>query len=106
MNILEKKNFYNSLFDFYGDLLTKKQQTYFKNYYFDDLSLSEIANIHKVSRNAIFDQLNKIYQILENYEEKLGLFAKSMKRNEIYEKYNNSDDPRVIELIKKIKSLE
>lgn len=106
MNILEKKNLYNSLFDFYGDLLTKKQQIYFKTYYFDDLSLSEIANIHKVSRNAIFDQLNKIYQILENYEDKLGLFKKNMRRNEIYEKYRDNDNPDIIELVKKLKSLE
>lgn len=106
MNILEKKNFYNSLFDYYGKLLTPKQQLYFKNYYFEDLSLSEIANMHNVSRNAIFDQLNKIYQILENYENKLGLFHKNIARNQIYEQYSESNNPVLINLITKLKNLE
>ena len=61
MDILEKKNKYNQLFDYYGCLLTQKQQEYFINYYFEDLSLSEIANMFNVSRNAVHDQLNKIY---------------------------------------------
>jgi len=106
MNILEKKNYYNSLFDFYGSLLTPKQQEYFKNYYFEDLSLSEIANIHNVSRNAVFDQLNKIYHILENYEEKLHLYQKNLLRNEIYDEYSKVQNETIKEMITKLKNVE
>ena len=60
MDILEKKNKYNHLFDYYGCLLTEKQQEYFTSYYFDDMSLAEIADIYNVSRNAVHDQLKKI----------------------------------------------
>mgnify|MGYP003299742429 CR=1 FL=1 len=31
---MEKFVYLNELFDLYGDLLTEKQQTYFKDYYF------------------------------------------------------------------------
>ena len=55
MDILAKKEYYINLFDFYGDLLTEKQRQYFKDYYFDDASLAEIATVYGVSRNAIFD---------------------------------------------------
>ncbi len=106
MDLLGKKEFYNNLFDQYSELLTLKQQEYFKSYYFDDLSLAEIAEIHNVSRSAIFDQLKKIYTLLEQYEEKLGLVDKEKKRNEIYDGYLNSDNPEILELIEKLKNVE
>ena len=36
--------YYNSLFDYYGELLTPTQINYFKAYYYDNLSLSEISD--------------------------------------------------------------
>jgi predicted DNA-binding protein YlxM (UPF0122 family) len=106
MDLLEKKTFYNNLYDYYKNLLTPKQQMYFENYYFDDLSLAEIAKLHQVSRNAVFDQLNKIYLLLEEYETKLGLLRKENKRNELYESYAQCNVPEVRELIEKLKNME
>lgn len=106
MELLNKKDFYNNLFDCYKELLTDKQQEYFQSYYFDDLSLSEIAEIYNVSRSAIYDQLKKIYILLEQYEEKLGLLEKETKRNEIYDEYLELDNPEVLELIERLRNLE
>lgn len=106
MDILAKKEYYINLFDFYGDLLTEKQRQYFKDYYFDDASFAEIATVYGVSRNAIFDQLQKIYRILEEYESKLGLYKKFQQYTAIYEEYKNSSNPEVIAIIKKMKSIE
>ena len=106
MNIIEKKNKYNQLFDYYGCLLTSKQQEYFVNYYFEDLSLAEIANIYNVSRNAVHDQLNKIYDLLDYYEEKLQLVSKTNNYNKILDEYNNSSSEETKELINKLRSLE
>ena len=86
MDILEKKQHYIVLFDCYENLLTDKQRQYFKDYYFEDMSLSEISQEYGVSRNAVFDQLNKVYNSLEQYEEKLGLFEKYEKRQNLYNK--------------------
>lgn len=106
MNIIEKKNKYNQLFDYYGCLLTSKQQEYFVNYYFEDLSLAEIASIYNVSRNAVHDQLNKIYELLDYYEENLHLVSKHNEYNNILEQYENSDKEETKELINKLRSLE
>lgn len=61
------------LFDFYSSLLTEKQQNYFVEAYFEDKSLSEIAEIYNVSKNAIHDSLKNIINDLLKYEEKLKL---------------------------------
>lgn len=106
MDILEKKNKYNNLFDYYGCLLTKKQQDYFVSYYFDDLSLSEIANIYNVSRNAVYDTLNKIYSLLDYYEKVLCLSKKDNEINTILSKYEKSSNEEVLELINKLRSME
>ena len=106
MDILEKKNKYNKLFDFYGSLLTVKQQEYFTQYYFEDLSLAEIAEIYNVSRNAVYDQLNKIYNLLDYYEANLKLSSKYEKYNELLEQHENSNNQELLEFINKLRSME
>ena len=64
------------LFDFYGKLLTNKQQEILSYYYEHDLSLGEIAEEFNVSRQAVHDILKRGKRILEAYEEKLGLVKK------------------------------
>jgi len=76
---LIKRDYHISLFDTYKTLLTEKQQQYFILYYYEDLTLSEIALEKNVSRNAVFDQIKKVIFVLEEYEEKLRLFEKNNK---------------------------
>ena len=61
------------LFDFYGDLLTAKRRAFFEYYYNGDLSLSEIAENEGLTRQGVYDTLNKGERQLRAYEEKLGL---------------------------------
>lgn len=68
--------YYNELYDLYGQLLTDKQRDYFENYYFNNLSLSEMAENYSVSRNAIHKQLKIVIEKLEDYEMKLKLNEK------------------------------
>ena len=56
------------LFDYYGDLLTDKQQEFFEDYYFSNLTLQEIADNNDISRNAVHNTLNVINEKLEYYE--------------------------------------
>lgn len=65
--------YYNSLFDYYGELLTPTQINYFKAYYYDNLSLSEISDEYNVSRNAISKTLKEVKDKLDYYESKLHL---------------------------------
>ncbi|WP_123040014.1 YlxM family DNA-binding protein [Cohnella candidum] len=81
-NSLEKTNRINVLFDFYGPLLTEKQQTFLKCYFHDDFSLGEIAAEFEISRQAVYEHLKRAEQMLENYEEKLGLAYRHEKLQE------------------------
>ena len=106
MDILEKKQHYIVLFDCYENLLTDKQKQYFKDYYFEDMSLSEIAQEYGVSRNAVFDQLNKVYNALEQYEEKLLLYSKFTQRQELYKKLSVINNDEVLKIVEELKNIE
>lgn len=73
---LEKTNYMNLLYDFYGDLLTDKQKEYGELYYADDLSLREISEELCVSRQAVHDNIKRTSQVLQKYEDMLGLIKK------------------------------
>ena len=64
------------LIDAYGSLLTNKKLEYIKMHYFEDLSLSEIAKINNVTKNAIYDSIKITLLELENYEVKLKIIFK------------------------------
>lgn len=82
---MDKKLYYNELYDYYKDLLTEKQQEYFENYYFQDYSLSEIAENEQVSRNAVHGQLKIVLERLDFYEETLHLCSRMHKLKQIIE---------------------
>lgn len=73
---LDEKIRYNSLFDLYGALLTEKQREYFSYSYLEDYSLSEIADLLGVSRNAVHDQIKIVLGHLDGFEEKIGLLKR------------------------------
>ena len=99
-DMLEKTNHLSRLFDFYHKLLTDKQKQYFIMYYHEDYSLQEIASFYKVSRNAIYDQLTITSEKLVEYEEKLQLLDKSLKREALIEAYlKTKDDTLLNELL-------
>src|SRR5690554_6084450 len=63
-------------FDFYGGLLTPKQQRVFSLYYMENLSLGEIAEQEGTTRQAVHDLLQRTEKILERWEEQLLLVDK------------------------------
>ena len=76
---MNKMIYLNNLYDYYQSLFTEKQRTYFEEYYFNNLSLGEIAENYNVSRNAVFNQLKIIEKKLEEYERDLQLYQKKAK---------------------------
>lgn len=87
-----------SLYDVYGCLLTDKQKSYFEEYYFDDLSFSEIASNHGISRNGVFDQIKRVANILSEYEEKLNLLKKMKKIEDL--RFDDNIKNEILEIIK------
>ena len=96
---MEKLIYLNELYDMYQSLLTEKQQMYFEDYYFDNLSYGEIGEKYGISRNAIFHQLKLIEEKLENYEKKLNLLEKKRTIDDII---NIVDDKRIKDALKNI----
>ena len=89
----------NILFDYYGDLLTEKQQEFFKDYYFDNLTLQEIADNNGISRNAVHKTLNIINDKLEYYESTLKLYEKAEKIKELIKDLDENIKESIDELI-------
>ena len=86
---MEERDLLIILYDYYGDLLTDSQKKYFEDYYFNDLSLSEISENLGVSRNACHNQIKSAENKLVNYEEKLKLVEKNKKIKEAVSKIND-----------------
>lgn len=61
------------LFDFYGEILTEKQQDVIDYYYNDDLSLAEISEHLGITRQGVRDSIKRAEATLIEMEEKLGL---------------------------------
>ncbi len=80
---MEDMFYYNELYDIYANLLTDKQRSYYEDYYFNNLSLGEMAINYNVSRNAIFKQLKFTVSKLLEFEEKLGFLEKIKKFSEV-----------------------
>ena len=96
---MEEHVYLTNLYDYYGELLTDKQKIYFESYYFDDLSLSEIADNNFVSRNAIHKQLKDAKELLEHYEKILKLYEKKNRINDIIKEIDDDIKKKIEELI-------
>ena len=95
---MEEVIYYNELYDLYGGLLTEKQREYFEDYYFNNLSFSEMAENYNVSRNAVFKQLHIVMDKLREYEDVLKL----KKKRQLIEDIIKDLDPNIKEKIEDI----
>lgn len=66
------------LFDYYGELLTERQRACLDMRYNQDLSLGEIAQELGVSRQGVYDNLNRAESLMRNMEEKTGFVRRSL----------------------------
>ena len=64
------------LMDFYSGMLTEKQRDVLELYYNEDLSLSEIAEHEKITRQGVRDSIKRGEDTLLELEDKLGMAKK------------------------------
>jgi len=83
------------LYDFYGELLTDRQNQVLQYYYEENYSLSEIAEELSVSRQAVHDTIHKAERSLRNYEEKLGIVERFMQTESDIEKAGRAIDQMI-----------
>lgn len=80
MNI-EKTIRINQLINVYGNLLNEKQLQVLQSYFYNDYSLSEIAENLSITRQAVSDLIKRVVKTLETYESKLNFVEKFNKVN-------------------------
>ncbi|HBG15388.1 MAG TPA: DNA-binding protein [Firmicutes bacterium] len=71
------------LYDFYANLLTKKQQKVFALYYLQNFSLAEIAEEEGTTRQAVHDLLQRTEKLLERWEDKLRLLEQYLQNKKM-----------------------
>ena len=111
--MLEKLLQISALFDFYGALLTEKQQRCLEMHLFEDFSLSEIGSELGISRQAVYDIIHRSEQSLRDYEEKLGLVARHAREREelrtisqmVQELTIKNNDLNIDEILKRLSNL-
>ncbi len=64
------------LMDFYGALLSQRQQDVMRLYHEENCSLQEIAEELGISRQGVHEALKKAESALQGFEEKLGLVGR------------------------------
>lgn len=96
---MEQRDYLIILYDYYGELLNEDNRKYFEDYYFDNLSLGEIAENSGISRNAVHKHIKSTESKLMFYEEKLKLYEKDKKLKFIINKIDNKELKEEIERI-------
>lgn len=93
------------LYNIYQSQLSNAQKEIFYDYYFLDLSLSEIAESKGISRSAVDDALGKACAKLESLEAELKILEKSenilQKLDELKKRTLNMREVEEIEEIEK-----
>ena len=91
--------YYETLFDYYGELFTDKQKEYFIDYYFNNLTLQEIADNNNVSKNAVHKNIKDVTEKLDYYESKLNLYNNKKKIEELIKDIDKNIKEQIEELI-------
>lgn len=77
------------LYDFYGELLTEHQKQLYEAVVYENMSLSEVASEHGISRQGVHDLIKRCDKTLYDYEEKFHLVAKFTSIKGKIEEINN-----------------
>jgi predicted DNA-binding protein YlxM (UPF0122 family) len=105
MDKIKKTIRYNTLLHIYGNLLSKTQYTFADAYFSYDLSLSEIAEAHSVSRSAVEDAIKKALKKLDDYEKELKVLEKNNKILELVAKAKDLEGNEKIQALEEIERI-
>ena len=86
------KNLYiSALLDVYGAVLNDKQRELCEYYYYEDLSLAEIAENVGITRQGVRDLIKRAEQTLTSLEEKCRYCERFLKLKELNGKAREGD---------------
>ena len=101
------------LYDFYGKLLTEKQRQVMALYHEGNLSLSEIGEEFRITKQAVHDTLKKAEQSLMEYEKNLGLVDKFIRSNQAFQQIDReidqimsvTEEPQVLQRLERVRNI-
>ena len=105
MDKIKKTVRYNSLLHIYGSLLSKTQYAFADAYFSYDLSLSEIAEAHGVSRSAVEDAIKKALKKLDDYEKNLKVLENNEQILSLIEKAKDLEGTEKIQVLEEIERI-
>lgn len=97
---MEKFEKINWLLDKYGVLLTDRQKEIMELYYYENLSLTEIANNLAISRGGVHSAIQKASKLLFEYEDKLLIVANTIKILKAIEENNEFTLTTIYKIVK------
>ena len=102
----------NMLLIYYKNLLTERQKKCLEMYYEYDYSLNEIADILKISKQGVSDNIKRGIENLSEYEDKLKMINNRFKNEkkleilkELFDEFENNSKDYDSETLSKIKKV-
>ena len=96
---MKEREYLLELYETYKDLLSSKKQLFFNDYYYEDLSLQELADNYKVSKAYVSKIINNIEKELNNYEDSLHICSRNKKIKDIIKDIPNDIKDKIEELL-------
>lgn len=102
------------LLDFYGNLFSEKQRSILEMYFWEDMSLSEIASVTGMTRQGVYDNIKRGEKEIASLENRLRLKDRFLEISrcidEALQKLSDSDADNktkadIIESLDKIKAI-
>lgn len=97
----------NTLLDYYGELLTEKQQKICDLYFREDYSYQEISESENISRAAVYDTVKRCCEELHHFEDVLHVVKEDASRMKIIHQIRKlTDDTNILYLLDKLETAE
>ena len=92
----------SELLDVYGNFLSEKQKNITEHYYYEDLSLSEIAENEGITRQAVNDLIKRTESQLKAFEEKCGYCEKFARLKELAADKSGDEWKEIVNIIENL----
>ncbi len=91
-----------ALLDVYGVFLSEKQRTLAEHYYYEDLSLGEIAENEGITRQGVRDLIKRAEQQMLRFEAECGYCEKFAALRREAESLDREGNSSLIDIIEKL----
>jgi len=96
---MKEREYLLTLYEIYKNVLSIKEREYFEDYYFEDLSLQEIADNNNVSKSYVSKYINNIESKIINFEQVLNINEKNNKIRKVISKLDKKTKEEIEQIL-------